>query len=321
MKRIQALLFALPLALLFSAPGYVESATAQAAANVPSQTGRVSSGDVSIFYRSFGVKGRTPIIIMHGANYFDSYDWIGVASALASDREVVAFDRRGFGESSWSPSKDYSLDAHMSDALAVVSKMGWDRAIFMGHSAGTRVAIALAANFPAKSAGLIVIDQIEPPRGGGQAPTIGRPPTIFPSIEAAMANFAKLNNPPRIAGDRERAQNALTKVESGYMLKRDPDSGNTTPIGEAAQVPRSPPGDVWKHLAAVQAPILLVYGLKSDRWDKSGRYQDPAVLERLTREYPKISIATVDAQHDIPHQAPDALIAHVRKFAAILGSR
>ena len=84
--------------------------------NVPHQTARVNSGDVSIFYRVLGARGRTPIVIMHGANYFDSYDWIGVAGVLASDRQVVAFDRRGWGESTWSPSKDYSIDAHVSDA-------------------------------------------------------------------------------------------------------------------------------------------------------------------------------------------------------------
>ena len=71
---------------------------------------------------------------------------------------MVAFDRRGWGESSWSPSKDYSLDAHMSDALAVVGKMGWQQVIFMGHSASGRVVVGLAANFPDKTAGLIVVD-------------------------------------------------------------------------------------------------------------------------------------------------------------------
>ena len=50
---------------------------------------------------------------------------------------------------------------------------------------------------------------------------------MFESIDAAMASFAKLNNPPRIAHDRERAVNALIRIESGYMLKRDPDNGNT----------------------------------------------------------------------------------------------
>src|SRR5258705_13149254 len=118
-----------------------------ALSNVPRQTGRVNSGDVSIFYRSFGSRGRTPIMVMHGANYFDSYDWIGVAGALATDREVIAFDRRGWGESSWSPSKDYSVDAHVDDALAVASPMRRDKGGGMGHSAPPPLVGAPAANF------------------------------------------------------------------------------------------------------------------------------------------------------------------------------
>jgi esterase len=281
--------------------------------NVPHRTGRVASGDVTIFYRRFGNPGRTPILVMHGANYFDSYDWIGVAGALATDREVVAFDRRGWGESSWSPSKDYSVDAHVDDALAVVSAMRWDKVIVMGHSASARVVVSLAANFPDKLAGLIVVDplmQIEAAAGGGQRPATGNPPLVFPSIEAAMASFAKLNNPPRIAHDRERALNALVSIDGSFMLKRDPDNGNARPIGEGAQMPRRPRTDVWQDLAAVKVPTVLVRGLRSDRWD------NPAILARLTADYTKIAIVTVDAQHDVADQAPDALIAHVRKFTA-----
>ena len=37
---------------------------------------------------------------------------------------------------------------------------------------------------------------------------------------------------------------------------------------------------------------------------------------RLTADHTKVAIVTVDAQHDVPDQAPDALIAHVRKFTA-----
>jgi len=285
--------------------------------NVPHQTGRLSSGDVSIFYRRFGAPGRTPMLIMHGANYFDSYDWIGVAGALAAEREVIAFDRRGWGESSWSPSKDYSIDAHVADALAVASAMRWDKVIVMGHSASGRVVVSLAANFPDKVAGLIIVDplmQIEgaPAGGGGQRPTTGNPPLVFASIDAAMASFAKLNNPPRIAHDRERAQHALVRLEEGFMLKRDPDNANTTPIGEGAQMPRRPRSDVWQDLAVVKAPTMLVRGTRSDRWD------NPAILARLTKDYTKIQIVTVDAQHDVADQAPDALIAHVRTLSATI---
>jgi hypothetical protein len=53
---------------------------------------------------------------------------------------------------------------------------------------------------------------------------------------------------------------------------------------------------------------MIVRGLKSDRMN------DPKVLARLTSDYPKFSIMTVDSQHDVADQAPDALIAHVRKF-------
>jgi hypothetical protein len=34
------------------------------------RNGRVSSGDVSIFYRAFGARGRTPVLLMHGFKYF-----------------------------------------------------------------------------------------------------------------------------------------------------------------------------------------------------------------------------------------------------------
>src|SRR5437868_13165192 len=111
---------------------------------------RVNSGDVSIFYRAFGTPGgKTPILILHGSNYYDSYDWIGVASALATDREVVVPDRRGWGETSWSPSKDYSRDALLDDMFAVIGVMRWQqRPIIMGHSGAGPVIISYAVNFP-----------------------------------------------------------------------------------------------------------------------------------------------------------------------------
>ena len=54
-------------------------------------TGSVKNGDVDLFYRRFGSPGATPILIVHGLSFF-SYDWIEVASRIATDREVVAID-------------------------------------------------------------------------------------------------------------------------------------------------------------------------------------------------------------------------------------
>jgi esterase len=281
--------------------------------NVAHRIGRVNSGDVSIFYRAFGSRGATPIIIMHGANYFDSYDWIGVAGALAGNREVVAIDRRGWGESTWSPSKDYGLDAHVADAMAVVAHMGWDKVIFMGHSASGRVVVSAAANFPDKAGGLLILDSPLGGQFGGDAPggaarvTVGNAPTMYPSIEVMMAGFAKLESPPRVGKDRERAVNALIRLETGYMLKRDPDSGNSKPIGEAATLPRRPPKTVWEDLAAVKCPTMLVHALRSDRLDAK-------TLERVGSELKQVKVADVDCFHDIANEQPEALLGHVRKF-------
>ena len=41
-------------------------------------------------------------------------------------------------------------------------------------------------------------------------------------------------------------------------------------------------------------------------------------MARLTADCTKVAIVTVDAQHDVVDQAPDALIAHVRKFTATI---
>ena len=48
------------------------------------RTGSVVSGDVTIFYRVFGKPGGAPVLIMHGANYFDSWDWMEVADGIAT---------------------------------------------------------------------------------------------------------------------------------------------------------------------------------------------------------------------------------------------
>jgi pimeloyl-ACP methyl ester carboxylesterase len=273
------------------------------------RNGRVNSGDVSIFYRAFGARGRTPILLMHGANYFDSYDWIGVAEALATDRAVASFDKRGFGETGWSPSKDYSVDANMGDILAVLAELKWERPIVAGHSASGRLCISFAANFPDKISRLVVVDSgLAREEGGARSPT-GNPPLVFDTVEAAMAHFAKLSNPPRIAHDRERALAALVKVEKGYMLKRDPDFQNTNPQGEGANLPQRARRDVWQELSAVKCPIMIVRGLRSDRYT-------PEIIARINRDYPAIEWATVDSQHDVAAQAPQALVAAIRKFAA-----
>ena len=276
---------------------------------VAQRIARVNSGDVSLLYRVFGAPGKTPVVILHGSNYYDSYDWINVASQLATDREVVTPERRGWGESTWSPSKNYTRDALTDDLRTVIGEMKWtEKPIIAGHSGAGPTVIAFAVNYPSELSKLVLVDsQMNRDEDAATGPTVGNPPLVFPTIEAGMAYFAKLNNPPRVAHDRDRMLHALIKVENGYMLKRDPDNGNKKPIGVPEKPPKFPLREMWSELGMVKTPTLLIRGLRSDRFP-------PETVARFTKEYPHIPQNTVDSQHDIPGQAPDAFVEHMRKF-------
>jgi pimeloyl-ACP methyl ester carboxylesterase len=271
------------------------------------RTGRVNSGDVTLFYRVFGKSGATPILILHGSNYYDSVDWIEVASALATDREVAVPDRRGWGDSTWSPSKDNSLDALLDDMLAVMGVLKWPKAIVMGHSGAGPTIISFAVNFPQMTEKLILVDsQMNREESARTGKSVGNPPYVFESVEAAMEKH-KFSNPPRFSWDRKRAEQSLVKVEKGFMLKRDPDGGNRQPIGEGAALPRRPVREMWEELAMVKVPMIIVHGNRSSRYPA-------ATVERLQKEYSRIPRFVVDSEHDVAGQAPEALIGHVRKF-------
>ncbi len=275
---------------------------------IEQRNGTVTSSDVELYYRAFGEPGRSPILIMHGSNYFDSADWIGVAGALATDREVVAFDHRGFGKSGWSPSKDYSLDAVMGDIQAISAHFHWDKPIVLAHSMSGRLAIIFAANFADQLSRLVVVDSnMASGNPGKYNISVGNAPVMFASVEAAMAHFAKRPNPPRFAHDRERAELALKPMDGGYILLRDPDYRNTQCQSVGAGKPRLRDLDIWQELARVSCPTIFIRGLRSDRYT-------PDIMEHITRDFPDLPWGTVDSQHDVAAGAPDELVTVVRNF-------
>jgi esterase len=268
-------------------------------------TGRIESSDVTLFFRHFGTPGATPILISHGANYYDSFDWIEVATALASGRDVVAWDSRGFGESSWSPSRDYSYDAIIGDITALLDNFGWGKVVMMGHSAGGSCAALFAARHPDRTAGLILVDHC-PGQGGGARPS-DHEEKIFPSLEAALAAMSRDKNVTKGSAAWARLEMICKPVAGGFRFPRDRYFANRTPIRSDGWTPQIVVTDPWLELAKVQAPILIVHGTRSDRYTAEN-------LARVNREFPKIRLVAVDSGHDVAAGAPDALVAAVRQF-------
>ena len=273
------------------------------------RSGNVRSGDVSLFYRHFGSGGATPMLIYHGANYYDSADWIEVAGALSDDREVMVWDTRGFGESGWSPSKNYSLDAQTADAAAIMDHLGWDKAIVAGHSMGGRHAIVFSSRYPERTAATIVIDHC-PGRGGGGLvfeQSIGNKAPVFETIEAAHAVMSR--EKPTDDGGWQRVREALKPVDGGFVFRRDPDYANPIPTGVEGWISRFDITDVWDELGRIEVPTLIVRGTLSDRYGE-------AEIRRVRSELPQIAWTEVVSGHDVAGAAPEALIEAIKAFLA-----
>ena len=97
--------------------------------------------------------GPSPSILFLHAGVCDRRSWLGVMSELAGTADMVAYDRRGFGESP--PSQ--STFRHIDDLATVMRQVTGEPAWLVGSSQGGRVAIDTALAYPELVAGLILL--------------------------------------------------------------------------------------------------------------------------------------------------------------------
>lgn len=106
-------------------------------------------------YREFSRRG-TPLILLHGlASQSHIFDL--VAPKLAQSFRVIAFDQRGHGESE-KPDEGFDFENVARDVVALLDALKIKRALIAGHSWGGNVALYLAAHFPERVRGMILID-------------------------------------------------------------------------------------------------------------------------------------------------------------------
>jgi esterase len=277
--------------------------------DVQAATGRVASGDVKIFYRKFGKPGRTPVLIVHGLSFF-SYDWVEPATRIAHDREVAAIDMRGFGESDWSPGRDYKLETLSKDVINVLDALGWEKAVLMGHSFGGRVGLATAGWKPERAAALVLVDfapDLAPAGRRHVAERIGRQPDIFSSVDEAMG-YHGFNDVPADSPLRARWLAFLKQTDRGYALRRDlhyRDNFKRALEGQSSPVPAF----LWPMLAELKIPALMIRATESDMFEAP-------TLEKARALNPKLTGIELAGSHDLAGDNPKGLSEAVNQFLA-----
>jgi pimeloyl-ACP methyl ester carboxylesterase len=98
--------------------------------------------------------GDGPAIVLLHAAIVDSWSWEPLTPfLLAAGYRVVAFDRRGIGDSS---SEDVAF-SERADVIAVLDALGIGRACLVGHSIGGMIAIDTAVEYPERTAALVAM--------------------------------------------------------------------------------------------------------------------------------------------------------------------
>jgi pimeloyl-ACP methyl ester carboxylesterase len=277
------------------------------AAVLQHQTGKFRSGEVEIFYRLFGSAARTPAVIVHGLSYF-SYDWIDLAAVLATDRQIVVMDMRGFGDSGWS--RDYSVPAFAGDIVALLDHLGWEKAILIGHSMGGRNCTWCAAEYPDRVAGLMLLDWSPENAAAGLkrvTEKIGSTPDSFATVDEAM-RFFKID-PQSLQGERKRARYEayLRPVPGGFALKRDPHFRDQfRRVLETGERPKLGV-DMWAALAKVACPIVELRGSRSDMFAAE-------TVDKVMRANPRLKLVEVNSGHDVAGDDPAGFLREARAF-------
>jgi haloacetate dehalogenase len=118
-------------------------------------------GDVEIFARTGGTRGKPALLLLHGFPQTHVI-WHRVARQLADHYFLVLPDLRGYGDSSRPPGApdhaNYSKRAVAADLVALMAQLGASTFHLCGHDRGGRVAHRLALDHPQRVKKLCVLD-------------------------------------------------------------------------------------------------------------------------------------------------------------------
>lgn len=103
-----------------------------------------------------GPENRPLVVFTHGA-CVDHHSFDPVIPVVAERYRVVNWDVRGHGASQ-PMGEPFSLPLAVEDLLAIVDHLGFDKAVFVGHSNGTYISQELAFRHPERVQALVIAD-------------------------------------------------------------------------------------------------------------------------------------------------------------------
>ncbi len=130
-----------------------------------------------------------PILLLHGTG--DSlHTWQGWADALVPTRRVIRYDLPGFGLTGPDPTHDYSMKRQVAVLMAVLDRLGVERAVIAGNSLGGGIAWQAALAHPERVSALVLVDASGAPAADVVAAASAAPRSVPIGFRLARMSWA-----------------------------------------------------------------------------------------------------------------------------------
>ncbi|WP_207476133.1 alpha/beta fold hydrolase [Arenibaculum pallidiluteum] len=144
-------------ALLGAAALYVRRETRRAERAHPPTGKFVEVDGVRLHFVDTGGGGPVLLVLHGNGAMIADMEISGLVDAMARRYRVIVFDRPGYGHSDRPRGRLWSAAAQAALVDAALERLGIERALLLGHSWGTQVALRLALDHPQRVAGLVLV--------------------------------------------------------------------------------------------------------------------------------------------------------------------
>lgn len=250
-----------------------------------------------------GDAGAPALFLLHGFNQ-TAHSWDELAEwASEAGFRAIAVDQRGHGDTDRAPGGDYGREAMADDPVQLADAIGIAGFAAIGMSMGAVHAVLLAARHPQRARALVIVDWAPEVEASGVAVISQVAALSWASFDDAV-DAMRLFNPRRSADNiRARLTHSLGRSDDGRWRWKVDSAG-------LAAHPRfrEPPDAMWRALAQVSCPALVVRGAQS-----------PLVSEdsaaRVVAALPRGTLVTVpDAAHSVPGDNPAGFRSAIADF-------
>jgi len=253
----------------------------------------VVAGDLKLHHLEYGDSGASIAIVPGITSPAATWEFISVP--LARNHGVIALDIRGRGLSD-KPREGFTLVDYAGDVAAVVSALGLERPMLVGHSMGARIAAAVRVLHPDSAGPLVLADP--PLTGPGRSP--------YPmSLEAFMDQLEAARSGASIEVLRSYFP-TLTEEQLALRAEWLPTCDETAVRESWLNFHRE---DFFDYLPQLEPPVLFMYGGDSPVVPESAL---PEVVETAREGVEMVSIP--GAGHMIPWDNSDDFLAQTTSF-------